>query len=195
MSLNPHSELPVKLVIDGGRRPTVKAYRSILAKDTEVVARRLLFIMFFALGACGQTDRAAQVATAPATQSPANRAPEYDAPSISLRGDWRVAGLDGVSFNEPVGIALKGDNAAIWWEPRCAGMARGYQTSGRSISFRSLEPPRAPGSPTPPVCAIGLPTGLDEVFAALDAATSIERTPANGLQISGGRRSVVLFSQ
>ena len=145
----------------------------------------------FSLVACGQENRPAPSETInsqPATSPNSQR-------SISLRGDWRVAGLDGLSFDEPVGVALRGDDAKIWWEPRCAGMARSYQVTPRSITFNSLEPKRAPGSPTPPVCAIGLPPRLTEVFAALDAATSIERTSENGIRISGRGRSVTLFSQ
>ena len=157
-----------------------------------------LGLIVLAITACGQTDQATQVDPAPAlpaASSSPHSTPNLAEPKISLSGYWRVAGIDGIGFDEPVGIALKGDESAIWWEPRCAGMARGYKITGRSITFNSLEPPRAPGSPTPPVCAIGLPPRLNEVFAALDAATSIERTPANGIQIAGGERSVTLFSQ
>ena len=151
-----------------------------------------------AITACGQTDQGTQAnpePSQPAASSSPSPPRNLGEPTISLSGDWRVAGIDGAEFNEPVGIALKGDEGAIWWEPRCAGVARGYQVSGRSIRFRSLEPPRSPDSPTAPVCAIGLPPRLNEIFAALDAATTIERTPANGIQISGAGRSVTLFSQ
>ena len=161
--------------------------------------RRTHFLgVILAITACGQADQSTQVEPAPSlpTASSSPNPPSYAAePSISLSGYWRVAGIDGTEFDEPVGIALKGDEAAIWWEPRCAGVARGYQITGRSITFKSLESPRAPDSPTAPVCAIGLPPRLNDVFAALDAATSVERTPANGIQIAGGSRSVTLFSQ
>jgi hypothetical protein len=113
----------------------------------------------------------------------------------SLAGAWRVAGIDGGSFNESYGLALRGDADKLWWEPRCAGMARGYRIAGRTISFPSLRPPLPPGSPPPPVCAIGLPPRLGDVFRALDAATSVERTPQNGILISGGGHSLTLFSQ
>ena len=161
--------------------------------------KRTIFLgVILAVTACGQAGQATKVDQAPSlpTASSSPNPPSNPAePIISLSGYWRVAGIDGTEFDEAVGIALKGDEGAIWWEPRCAGAGRGYQITGRSITFRSLEPPRAPGSPTPPVCAIGLPPRINDVLAALDAVTSIERTPANGMQISGGGRSVTLFSQ
>ena len=124
-----------------------------------------------ALAACGQIEQPAQTdqSAAPGASKSAPESTHDPAKAhISLQGDWRVAGLDGTNFDEPVGIALKGDSGSIWWEPRCAGMARGYQVTGRTIKFRSLGPPRSPGSLTPPVCAIGLPPRLNEVFAAVD---------------------------
>lgn len=110
-------------------------------------------------------------------------------PVGSLAGAWRVAGIDGKSFDEPYGLALTGDQAELWWEPRCAGMVRGYTIAGRSISFAKV------GSPSSAVCEIGLPPRLSEVFRALDAATTVVRTPANGIEISGGGHSLTLFSQ
>jgi len=172
---------------------------ALVAKMNEQPKReRFLSVLMLALAACGQTEQASQMDPAAPRRTTKSAPLSTHDPAeleISLKGDWRVAGLDGTDFDEPVGIALKGDSGSIWWEPRCAGMARAYQVSGRAITFRSLDPPRAPGSPTPPVCAIGLPPRLVDIFATLDAATSIERTPANGIQIAGGGRSVTLFSQ
>jgi len=113
----------------------------------------------------------------------------------NMAGEWRVAGIDGREFNESYGLALSGSARELWWEPRCAGMARSYRMTGSTISFgpRIGAPP--PGTQPPPVCAIGLPPRLSEFFRALDAATNIERTDSNGVLISGGGRSVLLFSQ
>ena len=47
----------------------------------------------------------------------------------------------------------------------------------------------------PPSCSGGLPPGLEEAVAALDAADRIERTPENGHLLSGRGRSLTLFSQ
>jgi hypothetical protein len=123
----------------------------------------------------------------PAAQPPA--------PVQSLAGSWRVAGIDGTALDEPVGLALTGDERQLWWEPRCAGAARAYRIDGPRISFASTLEPRAAGAPTPPVCAIGLPSRLGDVMRALDEATSIARTQSNGVLIAGPRHSVTLYSQ
>ena len=114
---------------------------------------------------------------------------------INLTGEWRVAGIDGHSVEEPIALSLTGDENQLWWQPRCAGMARAYRIDGQSIAFGSTEPPRRAGELTPPVCAIGLPPQLDEVFRALDGAKSIARSPSNGVLISGPNHSLLLFSQ
>lgn len=106
-----------------------------------------------------------------------------------------MAGIDGKSFDESYGLALSDDLDSIWWEPRCAGMARKYRIDGKSVSFTSLQPPRPAGTPTRPVCTIGLPPRLDQVFRALDSATTIVRTSENGVRISGDKHSLLLFSQ
>lgn len=116
---------------------------------------------------------------------------------MTLAGEWKIVAIDGQDFNEPYGLALSADTKEIWWEPRCAGMVSGYAINGSSIRIGrapSLDPPPPPGTP-PPVCAIGLPQRLPEAVRALDAATSIQQTPSNGVELSGGGHSVLLFSQ
>lgn len=114
---------------------------------------------------------------------------------ISLAGEWRIAGIDGRSVDEPIALSLTGNEQQLWWQPRCAGMARAYRMSGQAITFGSTQPPRRAGAPPPPVCDIGLPPRLNEVFRALDDAQSVSRSPSNGVLISGPRHSVLLFSQ
>lgn len=114
----------------------------------------------------------------------------------SLAGAWRVAGIDGKALDEPYGIALEADDTMIWWAPRCARQERLYQITGDKVRFTVnplLQP--APGKPGMPVCMIGLPPRLDDVNRALDAATRIQRTESNGILISGGGHSIMLFSQ
>jgi hypothetical protein len=116
---------------------------------------------------------------------------------VTLAGEWRVAGIDGRELNETYGLALSANERTVFWEPRCAGMVRGYRIQGGAIAFGPNPdlPPRRPGDPPQAVCAIGLPPRLREVFEALDSATTIERTAANGVLIAGRGRSVLLFSQ
>lgn len=128
----------------------------------------------------------------PEAGPPRSSPPESSTQPATLSGTWRVAAIDGRPVDEAHRLLLTGDGDKLWWEPRCAGMARGYRIGGSSIMFASLAPPLPPGSPTPPVCAIGLPTRLNEVFRALDAATTIARAPENGILVAGGGRSLIL---
>ena len=154
--------------------------------------RPVLLVLFAALAACGQPDPipAKQAAPPPEPAPPVQRPAVEPSPQVaSLAGAWRVAGIDGRSFDEPVGLSLAADEGALWWEPRCAGMARDYRIDGQEITFVSTQPPGTP------VCDIGLPPRLEEVMRALDDAASISRTPNNGVLISGPAHSVLLFSQ
>ena len=56
-------------------------------------------------------------------------------------------------------------------------------------------PGEAPRPPAPVICTIPPPPGVTEVMEALRVADKVERTPENGVRISGGGRSVTLFSQ
>jgi hypothetical protein len=113
----------------------------------------------------------------------------------TLEGAWRVAGIDGAEFNEPYGLALTGSAEELWWDPRCAWIVRSYRIDGDNIAFDPpLNAPR-PGEATPPVCTVAPPPRIAEVTRALDDATSVARTEQNGVLISGGGHSVLLFSQ
>jgi hypothetical protein len=150
--------------------------------------------LFAGLGLAG----CQQTATAPAPETAASSVPVPALASVeSLAGEWRVAGIDGQSLDERYGIALSGDADELWWEPRCAGMLRRYRITGTAVSFGPAGEAAklAPGSPPPPVCTIAIPSRLPDVARALDSATSVGRTPANGVQIAGGGHSVLLFSQ
>lgn len=115
----------------------------------------------------------------------------------SLAGEWRVAGIDGKPFDEPYGLALSGDAEEIWWAPRCAGLVRTYRIAGTAFAAGPAKGSGAtrPGEPGPAVCAIGLPPRIDEVTRAIDSATAIRRTPSNGVELSGGGHSLLLFTQ
>jgi hypothetical protein len=120
------------------------------------------------------------------------------APIATLAGEWRVAGIDGKDFNEPYGLALSANGDELWWAPRCAGMARSYRIDGTRIQFSPPADERVAesGAPAPPPpCIPGRPARLADVMRALDAATAVGRTPSNGIEISGGGHSVLLFSQ
>jgi hypothetical protein len=158
---------------------------------------RLLVLVLVAIGSCQ-----APVSTKPTkaehtsyqpTEEPREKI-EGAAEVGSFAGEWRVAGVDGRSLDESTGLALRANDQEMWWEPRCAGMARRYRIDGQRVSFTSAGPPRAKGAATPPVCAIGLPPKLKEVFEALDDAATVDRTPNNGLRFASQSHSVTLFS-
>lgn len=131
----------------------------------------------------------AQDATPPASVAPA---------PATLSGHWRVAGIDGEPFDEPYGLALVADEDRIWWEPTCAGGNFSYTIDGNSFAAIAYTDPAmrpVPGEPPPPVCAIAFPPRLSEVFRAIQSADRIEITPENGVLISGGGHSLVMFSQ
>jgi hypothetical protein len=157
----------------------------------------LLLLASLVLAACQRTAPVTANDAAPASRAPAAPPEKADPqPAVAtLEGHWRVAGIDGTSLDEPVAIALTASDRQIWWEPRCAGMARNYRIEGGTIRFTSTLPPRAPGEPTPPVCAIGLPPRLGDVFRALDDATGIARLPSNGIRIAGRTHDLTIFAQ
>ena len=108
----------------------------------------------------------------------------------SLKGEWRVASIDGAEFDEPYGLALSADDSRIWFEPACAAQGRNYTISGLRFAVT------APGTSSDRViCDIAVPDRLAEVWRAIDAAGRVERTPGNGVMISGGGRSLLLFAQ
>lgn len=155
----------------------------------------LLLLLSLGLAACeppGQPEAKRNGPPPETLQPPAPPPVETAGQVASLAGAWRVAGIDGRSFDEPTGLSLTGDDRQLWWEPRCAGVARAYRIEGQRITFVSIKPAGSPGAP---VCDIGLPPRLDEVVRALDNAVSVSRTPNNGVLISGAGHSILLFSQ
>lgn len=156
-----------------------------------------LLLLFLGVGACEPRSLASGETTG-AEHPPAvaaSAAPGHDGRVDSLAGEWRVAGIDGRPLDEPVALALTGDERRLWWEPRCAGMARTYRLDGHRITFHAAASKTPEDGATPPVCAIALPPRLAEVMRALDGAERIVRTESNGVLISGPDHEVTLFSQ
>lgn len=167
---------------------TKQEYRKATAR-----LRPLTLVACAALISCGPTSpEPAQHPPAASDEAPTSAAPAAAADRIAtLSGEWRVAAIDGRPLDEPVGIAISGDDASVWWEPACAGVVRRYRIEGGSVSFSPVE--SDDGSKT--VCSIGLPPRLADVLRALDEADAIQRTPSNGVLISGPTHDVTLFLQ
>ena len=170
--------------------------------------RRLipLAVLAMALAACGSEapeprDAAAEQAApvdAPAPSPDAVVPAVEPVPIDTLAGEWRVAGIDGENLDEDYGIALSANAERIWWEPQCAGLVRLYRIEGTAITLEPPAPPPAQqGLPRPPpaLCTIGVPPAVNRVMQVLDAADTVVRTPQNGIELSGGGRTVLLFSQ
>lgn len=141
----------------------------------------LAALVLFACSPAPADDDPAEPQTPVATSS--------EAPAVDLAGDWRVAGIDGAALEAPYGIALVADETNIWWQPECALQYREYSISGS----RFTAPTRSNANLE--VCDIGYPLELEQVWSALEAADTIERTPENGVLIHGNERSLLLFSQ
>ena len=113
-------------------------------------------------------------------------------PVAALAGGWQVTSMNGVALAQASSLYLVGDADKLWWDPGCAGLARRYRIINGAIAFTPLRTPPAAGAPPAPVCAIGLPPRLGEVFQILDGAGQIRRTPEGGLSIEGVRGKLTL---
>jgi hypothetical protein len=154
--------------------------------------RLLPLTLLVSLAACQEAaDTRTPAAAAAAPSRPVEAKAQPAAAVSDLAGTWTIASIDDASA--PEGLALVGNADTLWWEPRCAGMARRYRITGSVISFGSVNEPVPAGSPTAPVCAIGLPPRLRDVFQVLDGASSVAKTPAGHLALegTGGRMTLV----
>lgn len=114
-----------------------------------------------------------------------------------LIGEWRVAGIDGRALVGNTGIAVTITGDRIEYEPKCAGFVWNYTYANAVIATvraKSINA-RPPGEPPAPVCAVAVSPEARQLGAALDRVTRARYTAAGGIRLSGGGRSVTLFSQ
>ena len=162
-----------------------------------MILARLIPLVAFLVAGCSEAEPPSSVeepASPPAASAETSAEPPARTPAENvavtqareLVGEYRVAGVDGEALNAPTGVAVSIDTTTISLLP-CAGFVWRY-----TFGAGKLETERAPGpsdvicDPTREVAAVG---------AALNAANSVARTPANGLEFSGSGHSVLLFSQ
>ena len=118
----------------------------------------------------------------------------------SLAGEYRVAGVDGTEVGGNIGIALSITDKTIWFEPRCAGFNWTYTYSDGVLATDRPQKPRktdeglVAGVPAP-TCRIAVHPEQQRLATALDTVTRAERTPSNGIELTGGGHSVTLYSQ
>jgi len=104
----------------------------------------------------------------------------------ALVGEYRVAGADGESINLPHGVAARIATDRIEVSAGCIGLAWSYAFEGGRLVTE-----RVPATS----CRRALMPQEQAIAEAFDAAQGVRRTPANGIEFSGGGRSVLLFSQ
>jgi hypothetical protein len=107
-----------------------------------------------------------------------------------LAGEYRVAGIDGAPTDENFGIALSisAVPSVISFDEECGTFSWATDMEG-GVLFTSRLPAE------PPSCDTPIHPRLLQLAAAIDAADRAARTPANGVELSGDGRSVLLFSQ
>ena len=154
----------------------------------------IMLLATLALAGCDEQAKAPAVAassasaTAEALVPAATPDPAPTNAPASLIGEWRVAGIDGQPLDGPIGLAVSIDDRSISAEPPCAGFVWNYRYTAGSLEILSR-----PEKKLPPGCTVApQQTALDR---AISAATRADRTPANGVELSGGGHSLLLFSQ
>ena len=120
------------------------------------------------------------VATAPAAPAAAPEA------TVELPGEYRIAGVDGGEIDQPYAITASITPDRIHVTADCLNFAWTYTAQGDRIATK-----RAPVEG----CGRGLTASEEAVVAALDAASTVARTPGNAIELRGGARTLTMFSQ
>ncbi len=103
-----------------------------------------------------------------------------------LTGEYRVASVNGASIDQPEGVTATVTASRIDVRSGCIRFAFDYRMEGGALT--TMDAPVAS-------CRRGLTPAEQSVREAFAAATGVARTPANGVQFTGGERSVTLFTQ
>jgi hypothetical protein len=159
-----------------------------------------LLALPLAIGACGKApDGAALSGSEEPSTSLRERVPGGVAITAlgDLVGEYRVAGVDDAEIRGNEGIALSIDGPQMSFEPTCAGFIWRIDFDGAMFSTARqrdrAEPPSEAAARA--VCALEVTPARWALAEALDAATYAQRTPSNGIRLSGGGHSVTIYSQ
>jgi len=106
--------------------------------------------------------------------------------AADLAGEWRIASVDGASVDQPEAITATITASRIDVQSGCIRFAYDYQLDGGALTTTN-----APVAS----CRRGLTPAEQSVQQAFAGATQVARMPGNGVQFTGGGRSVTLFSQ
>lgn len=115
-----------------------------------------------------------------------------------LAGEWRVGGIDGGEVAGDMGIGVSINGSTLSYEPRCLGFVWTVSLTGeggvamaRDTRFGPIRQPD--GSVMS--CAVAVTPAFYQAAEALDRAETARYLPSGGVELAGGRRSVVLFRQ
>jgi len=116
----------------------------------------------------------------------------------TLVGEWRLAGVDEEPLEAQIGVAISIGEDRISFD-NCQLIGWRYTYDRPAMTTRRLsvvgDTVGPGGVPAPLPCAMMLPPQIDAMVAAIDVAAQAEKTPENGVRLSGRGRSVLLFRQ
>ena len=150
--------------------------------------RLLLLPCCLLASACGDAPQPSNTG-APETPATVTAAPTAAPLNLAdLAGEYRVAAIDGEAVDEPFGIALSISLSGLSFDVECGTLGWALDQED-GVLFTNRLPGERRSCDTP------IHPRLLQLAAAIDAADRAERTPANGIELSGDGRSVLLFSQ
>ena len=156
---------------------------------------RACWLLPLALAGCSPPQPAPSGEDAePVTETTRLPPPETEMPGKplgglrELAGEWRLAGVDGQDLNQPEGIAVSIEGATMQATAGCVRWQWAITLDQGAFSARPV--PLAE-----PSCARGLTASERTMADAITGASEARRLPSMGVELSGGGRSVVLFSQ
>lgn len=151
------------------------------------------------LTACEQDAAPADPQVTPVATAAA--APSAGIPILSaqiLVGEYRVAGIDGAEIAGDMGIGLSIGEATISYEPHCLGYVWAMSMDDEGRLALARDPafgPQVDSGSVIVACEPAVTPAFGQLAQALDVVDRAARTPANGIELTGGGRSVTLFSQ
>jgi hypothetical protein len=150
--------------------------------------RLFLLASLAVLTACSPPDD--RTPPIPEPSLPATPAAPRLQPVGSLAGEYRVAGINEASLDASIGLALSITDRVILFDGPCGRAAWDYELEGIRIRTVRVNYPD-------PDC-LGSRRAYNLVIALASAVDAVEfagRTESNGIELSGGERSVTLYSQ
>lgn len=154
-------------------------------------ARLLLLAPLALLCACDDPPQGQPVELPEAVPAAPDVVPPLSGDPVgALTGEYRVAGIDGGEIDTPFAMTLSVTEERIVFDAPCGGFAWDFTLRGTSLSLSRIR------APEPACVAVSrIHSAVFDLAAAMDEATSAVRTPSNGIELVGGGRSLILYSQ